>query len=113
MYFHPAFWRNNVSNVSPEKTSQARRSRRRHFGGVAGGRIHDEPSHWGTRRLDARTYALRIKRLKEEGIVRGVHANLDWHKLGYEFFATVDVKASRRTPSKRRQDWRKFPTCGT
>ena len=37
----------------------------------------------------------RIKRLKEEGIVRGVHANLDWHKLGYEFFATVDVKVEQ------------------
>ena len=37
----------------------------------------------------------RIKRLKEEGIVRGMHANLDWHKLGYEFFATVDVKVEQ------------------
>lgn len=34
----------------------------------------------------------RIKRLKEEGIVRGIHADLDWNGLGYEFFATVDIK---------------------
>lgn len=34
----------------------------------------------------------RIKRLKEEGIIRGFHADLDWTGLGYGFFATVDVK---------------------
>ena len=34
----------------------------------------------------------RIKRLKEEGIVRGIHADLDWNGLGYGFFATTDVK---------------------
>lgn len=34
----------------------------------------------------------RIKRLKEEGVIRGIHADLDWNGLGYEFFATVDIK---------------------
>jgi len=36
----------------------------------------------------------RIKRLKEEGVIRGVHADLDWRGLGYEFFTTVDVKVA-------------------
>ena len=34
----------------------------------------------------------RIKRLKEEGIIKGVHADLDWKMLGYDFFCLIDVK---------------------
>ena len=34
----------------------------------------------------------RIKRLKEEGIIKGIHADLDWKKLGYDFFCLMDVK---------------------
>jgi DNA-binding Lrp family transcriptional regulator len=34
----------------------------------------------------------RIKRLKEEGIIKGIHADLDWTLLGYEFFCLMDVK---------------------
>ncbi len=34
----------------------------------------------------------RIKRLKEAGIVKGIHADLDWKELGFGFFATVDVQ---------------------
>lgn len=37
----------------------------------------------------------RIKKLKEDGIVRGIHADLDWKGLGYEFFATVDIKVQQ------------------
>ena len=34
----------------------------------------------------------RIKRLKEEGIIKGIHADLDWTLLGYDFFCLMDVK---------------------
>ena len=37
----------------------------------------------------------RIKRMKEEGIIKGIHADLDWHALGYQFFCTVDLKVER------------------
>ena len=33
----------------------------------------------------------RIKRLKEEGIIKGIHADLDWTLLGYDFFCLMDV----------------------
>jgi DNA-binding Lrp family transcriptional regulator len=34
----------------------------------------------------------RIKRLKEEGYIKGTHADLNWHALGMEFFSSIDVK---------------------
>jgi len=34
----------------------------------------------------------RIKRMKEEGIIKGVHADLDWKALGYELFCFIEVK---------------------
>ena len=33
----------------------------------------------------------RIKRLKEEGIIKGIHADLDWKALGYDIFCVMDV----------------------
>jgi DNA-binding Lrp family transcriptional regulator len=46
----------------------------------------------------------RIKRLKEEGVIRGMHADLNWRGLGFEFFTTVDVKVSAEK-SKEAEDW--------
>jgi len=34
----------------------------------------------------------RIKRMKEEGIIKGIHADLDWRSLGYKLFYCLDVK---------------------
>ena len=34
----------------------------------------------------------RIKRMKEEGIIKGIHADLDWRSLGYKMFYCMDVK---------------------
>jgi len=36
----------------------------------------------------------RIKRLKEEGYIKGIHAELDWKALGLSYFSIVDVKVS-------------------
>ena len=35
----------------------------------------------------------RIKRMKEEGIIKGIHADLDWKALGYDIFCVIEVKA--------------------
>lgn len=42
----------------------------------------------------------RIKRLKEEGYIKGTHADLNWHALGMEFFSSIDVKV----PSSRAEE---------
>lgn len=34
----------------------------------------------------------RIKRMKEEGIIKGIHADLDWKALGYHLFCVVELK---------------------
>jgi len=36
----------------------------------------------------------RIKRLKEEGYIRGIHADLDWKALGLSYFSIIDVKVA-------------------
>ena len=35
----------------------------------------------------------RIKRMKEEGIIKGIHADLDWKALGYDIFCVMEVTA--------------------
>lgn len=35
----------------------------------------------------------RIKRMKEEGIIKGIHADLDWKGLGYTLFCIIEIKA--------------------
>ena len=34
----------------------------------------------------------RIKRMKEEGIIKGIHADLDWKALGYDIFCVMEVE---------------------